>query len=221
MGIPILLPQKALRDKLLKTSLDGYDRLYEDDWLKVDDGSYEALAAIARGNKTLDIACGEGWIEHLSPTTLGSDFSFNALLKAKKNGAKHLVCCAAEYLPFPDDHFDIALCAGSFEHFADPQKALHEMARIAPMQVQTIHRELPFPFARQLRKLAAKLKNIKQQPIEMPFYFKEIKTMYDRANLKIIFHGFWTYPTNLRLFLPFLPQSLNPPSAYFIISRRK
>lgn len=218
-NIPVLIPKKALKNKALKTSLAGYQKAFQGEWQKINDGSYEILATIARGNKTLDIACGEGFIEQLSPETVAVDFSLNALIKARQNGARHLVCCTAEYLPFPKNHFDLALCAGSLEHFADPQKALNEMARVAPLQVVTVHRELPFPFARKLRSLASRIKGLKHQPIEKPLYFNELKNLYQKANLKMVFHGLWTYPTNLRLVFPFLPESLNPPCAYFIISR--
>lgn len=36
----------------------------------------------------------------------------------------------AEQLPFPDDHFDAALCCDAFHHFADRETAAAEMARV-------------------------------------------------------------------------------------------
>lgn len=40
-----------------------------------------------------------------------------------------LVCCCAEYLPFPDDSFDFATAISTFEFIADQPKALAELDR--------------------------------------------------------------------------------------------
>ena len=36
----------------------------------------------------------------------------------------------SEHLPFADDHFDATFCKGSIDHFADPARAISEMARV-------------------------------------------------------------------------------------------
>ena len=36
----------------------------------------------------------------------------------------------AEVLPFPDDHFDAALCSDAFHHFSDQETAVRELARV-------------------------------------------------------------------------------------------
>src|SRR3989344_2386142 len=143
-----ITPYKKSKSQILNES-----KHKEGSWGRVSDGSYEILASIARGNKTLDIACGEGWIENLSPQTVGLDFSLSALKKAKKNGAKYLVRANAEALPFIDDAFDLTISAGSLENIEDPKKAVKEMARVSKIQIMTVHREFDIPLIRMLRRL--------------------------------------------------------------------
>lgn len=218
--IPIILP--SIEDnKTLYDSQKQYERHFTTQGFKIPDASYEILASFAKGNKTLDVGCGEGWIEKLAPKTIGLDFSFKALLRAKKNGAKHLICASAEYLPFRDNSFDLAISAGGLEHFVDPQKALSEMARVTKIQALTVHRELPFPFSRQLRKLFFKFKKVPGQYIDNPFYWPELASMFEKANLKIIFHGLWNFPAALELVHPILLKIAPFSSCFFIVSVKR
>lgn len=206
----------------LATSQKEYDSAHKKQWHRISDGSYEILASFARGNRTLDIACGDGFIEALAPQTCGLDFSRNALLKAKKKGAKYLVQATAEYLPFKKNSFDLTLCAGSFEHFADPQKALAEMARVARMHIFTIHKEFPLPYARYLRALLLRLKGIPDQPIDHPFRFNQLQSLITRAGLHIVFNGVWTHPYDIHVLSPSLSRLITPlPSCYFVITVRQ
>lgn len=189
-------------------------------WGRISDGSYEILASFARGNRTVDIACGEGFIEQLSPDTVGVDFSISALKKAKKNGAKYLVCASAENLPFVNDSFDLSISAGSIENIENPQKAIFEMARVSKIQIMTIHREFDFPLARLFRSLLTKVFNLKHQPVEKPLKWQEIETMLKGANLKIVFKGYWTLPVNYGKVLPILPVLSKIPSCFFLISTK-
>ncbi|OGD86461.1 hypothetical protein A2Z23_00660 [Candidatus Curtissbacteria bacterium RBG_16_39_7] len=211
----------TLRNKNVATAAQGYDRLHREPWYKIPDGSYEILASIARGNKTLDIACGQGFIEELSPETVGLDFSFTSLKQARKKGAKHLVWAAAENLPFVDNAFDLSICAGSLEHFTNVQKAILEMARVSKIQVLTVHREFEFPFAPQIRILTTKLLGVKNQPIEKPLRWGELKEMLKKAKLHVIFKGFWTLPVNFGQVLKVLPVFENIPSSFFVITTKR
>lgn len=199
-------------------SMRSYDLMHKEDFGGPNDGSYEILASIARGNKTLDIACGEGLIEKLAPDTIGLEFSLNALRKAKKNGAKHLVLADAQNLPFRDNVFDLTISAGSLEHFSDPAKAISEMARVSRIQILTVHKELPFPFANLVHEAATKLMSIKHQPIEQPISRKKLEQMLKKANLHIVFKGFWTLPLNYGRVIKFLPEFNNTPSCLFYVT---
>lgn len=203
-----------------KTSLRVYDFMHKREFGGPNDGSYEILAAIARGNKTVDIACGEGLIQKLSPETIGVEFSLNALKKAKANGAKYLILADAQALPFQDNSFDIAISAGSLEHFFDPQKAINEMARVSKIQVLTVHKELPLPFASEIHSISTKLLRLKHQPIEKPVNQKKLERMLIKAGLHIVFKGVWTLPVNYGRVIKILPK-LNIPSCSFVISIKK
>lgn len=204
-------------NKSVKSQLINELKHQQGTWGRISDGSYEILASLARGNRTVDIACGEGWIEKLAPETVGVDYSISALKKAKKNGARYLVCASAENLPFIDDAFDISVCAGSLENINNPQKAIEEMARISKIQVMSVHREFSFPFARILRKLATKILKIEHQAVEKPLKWSELEKMLIAANLNIVFRGYWNLPVNYGQPANFLPVFSKIPSCFFVI----
>jgi len=204
-----------------KKSLKQYESMHKEEFGGPQDGSYEILSAIARGNKTVDIACGEGIIEKLAPETVGVEFSLNALKKAKANGGKYLVLSDAHALPFQDNAFDIAISSGNLEHFADPQTAINEMARVSKIQVLTVHRYPPFPFASLFYDLITKIFKILHQPIEKPISQKSLEKMLQIAGLHIVFKGVWTLPANYGRPIKFLPEFKNIPSCSFIISIKK
>jgi SAM-dependent methyltransferase len=212
-GIPILL----LPEEKSSHYREAYEQLHATPWQDVTDGSYDLFAAIAKGNKTLDIACGDGQVARLAPHVVSTDFSLNALLKAKRADISNLVCASAEALPFQDDSFDVSLCAGSLEHFTHPQQAILEMGRVSRIQIVTAHRQLFGP----ARTIASKILSIKNQPLDSPFSSRKLHQLFTNANLHILFQGVWTYPTNLRLVFPFLPEKMNPPSCHFVISIKK
>lgn len=201
-----------------KASHDEYNSMHKKKFGGPIDGSYEILASIARGNKSVDIACGEGIIEKFSPKTVGIDFSINALKKAKINGAKYLVHADAHALPFKDNSFDVAISTGNLEHFANPQKAIDEMTRISRVQVLTVHQFPPVPFAPLLFNVATTLLKIKHQPIEKPISQKSVIKMVENADAHVIFKGVWTLPFNYGRVIQFLPEFKTIPSANFIIS---
>ncbi|MBI2011690.1 methyltransferase domain-containing protein [Candidatus Daviesbacteria bacterium] len=190
-------------------------------WGRISDGSYEILAAFARGNKTLDIACGEGWIEALAPETVGLDFSLSALKKAKKNGAKNLVWGNAEHLPFLDNTFDLTINSGSLENIENPKKAIMEMARVSKMQIMVVHREFNLPFFRSVRNLFSFILKIKHQPVEKPLLFRELTKMLVQANLKVVYKGHWTLPLNYGRAINFLPEFSKVNSCFFVITIRQ
>lgn len=204
--------------KKTTNSLQKYEKMHQHPFGRINDGSYEILAAFARGNKTVDIACGDGFIEKLAPETVACEFSLEALKKAKKNGAKNLVQANAEYLPFADKAFDLAICAGSLEHFENPLKALKEMARISKMQILTVHKQLPLPYSNQLRSLILNLKKINDQPIDNPLSDKELEKLLIKARMHTVFKGVWTYPYDFDFIGIKVPKFLKIPSCIFVIT---
>lgn len=210
-----------IKDKITKTSQGAYDLMHKKVFESPQDGSYEILASIARGNLTVDIASGDGFIEALAPESVAVEFSKNALINAKRMGARYLVLADAHNLPFIDNAFEVSISSGNLEQFANPKKAIMEMARISKIQVLIVHREFDFPFAAQIRTLATRLLNVENQPIEHPLRAKELEKMLLSANLKIIYKGFWTLPVNYGRVFKFLPTLENIPSCLFVISIKK
>ncbi len=208
-------------NKKSEISRKQYNAIHQKSFNGPGDGSYEILACIARGNKTVDIACGQGFIEKLSSETIGVDFSLNALKKATANGAKYLVHADAHTLPFADDAFDVAISAGNLEHFTNPQQAINEMARVSKIQVLTVHRQLPIPFAEMLRNIATSLWKIRHQPIERPISQSTLERMLYNAGLHVVFKGVWTLPVNYGRVVKILPEFTNIPSCHFVIAIKK
>ena len=195
-----------------------YDSLFKHEFGGPTDGSYEILASFARGNRSIDISCGTGLIERLSPQTVGVDFSLTALKQAKKNGAKYLILADAHTLPFSNDSFDVAISSGNLEHFDNPQLALSEMARISKMQIVIVHKYPPIPYAKLMYQLVTNFFLVQHQPIERPIGIRELEKMYSRAGLHIAFKGVWTLPFNSGRVLRWLPEIKLFPSAWFVIS---
>lgn len=204
-----------------KKPLKEYDHMHNKDFGGPSDGSYEILASFAKGNKAVDIACGEGLIEKLSRETVAVEFSLKALKKARRNGAKHLVLADAHYLPFVDNTFDIAISSGNLEHFANPKKAIKEMGRIAKIQIIVFHKTPPLPFANMFHSLVTSLLKIKHQPLEHPLPAHIVEEMIQKAGLHIVYKGVWTLPVNYGKVIKWLPELKKIPSCGFIISIKK
>jgi SAM-dependent methyltransferase len=91
--------------------------------------------AVGRGTRLLDVACGTGRAAALAlarrAIVTGVDFSSRMLARARRRavGAR-FQRADAEALPFPDSSFDAVLCNFGLLHFARPEAALGEMARV-------------------------------------------------------------------------------------------
>lgn len=196
-----------------------YDSMHTIPFAPVYDGSYQVLAQMAKGNLTLDLACGDGYLASLAPdTTVALDFSYPALLKAKRNGAKHLVLADVHKLPFRDLSFDLCICSGSLEHFSNPLGALEEMHRVSRTQIIITHKPYPIPFANFVRTFILKLLHQPDQPNDRPLSLRQLHQLFSRADMYIVYEGVWTYPYNLEVISSFIPRSFYLPSCTFIIS---
>lgn len=204
-----------------KNSQKEYDKVHDKHFVGPEDGSYDILASIARGSRTVDIACGQGQIEKLAPDTVGVEFSLNALIKARKAGVKNLVLADAHSLPFRNNSFDVSISSGNLEHFANPQKAISEMARISKIQVIIVHTHPPIPLAHLIHNLITTFLKIKHQPIERPISKQNLFKMLKKSKLHIVYSGYWNLPINFGRVIKFLPEFNNFPSCNFVISIKK
>lgn len=99
---------------------------------------YERNAAIGslieKGEKVLDLACGEGvvseYIQNLGAEVIGLDISKEALKKAQERGIKVVLGDAEEKLPFKHGFFDVVFWGDNAEHLFLPGKTLEEVNRV-------------------------------------------------------------------------------------------
>lgn len=101
------------------------------------------VAAIARGSRVLDVACGTGIVARLAAdqtgdrgTVVGVDLNAGMLATARTlplpPAAARIAWCQgnATDLPWPDATFDRVLCQQGLQYFADKPAALHAMQRV-------------------------------------------------------------------------------------------
>jgi len=94
---------------------------------------------IGRGGSFLDVGCGAAALVKVAQqsfrVTVGCDVAFRWLLIARKRLQEaglqpNLVCCCADYLPFPDCAFDSVASVSLLEHVSEPAAAIREMRRV-------------------------------------------------------------------------------------------
>lgn len=202
----------------LKKSESGYDKLHNQKGFGEEEELYRAIASLLKGKKSIDIGCGSGLIEKFSSQTVGVDFSTEALKIAKKNGAKHLVKAEAENLPFKEDEFEISLSNGVLEHCFDQEKAISEMVRVSKIQIIIVHARLPWGLEYVRKPIVEGLLGLKDQPIEKPLSLRQIESMFNKSESRVVVRGIWNYidPRWLWKKLPY--GIIKIPSHHFVIA---
>jgi ubiquinone/menaquinone biosynthesis C-methylase UbiE len=102
-----------------------------------------AVAALAPGERVLDVACGTGIVSvaaaravRAQGRVVGVDLSGGMIDAARRRAREQRVANAefarmnAEHLDLPDAGFDVALCALGLMYLPDPEQALREMRRV-------------------------------------------------------------------------------------------
>ena len=102
-----------------------------------------ARAALVRGERVLDVACGTGLVAFAAADAIGADGRVvgvdlsgrmvdAARRRAQTRGVPHATFARmdAECLDLPDAAFDVALCALGLMYVPDPAQALQEMRRV-------------------------------------------------------------------------------------------
>jgi SAM-dependent methyltransferase len=82
------------------------------------------------GGPSLDVAGGTGALTRHMTDAVVADIAYSQLIN---NAASRRVQCDAEQLPFADDSFAVAASAFGVNHFPDVDRAVREMARVAPV----------------------------------------------------------------------------------------
>jgi SAM-dependent methyltransferase len=95
-------------------------------------------AVVAAGQSVLDVACGTGVVARqaaqlVGPTGTVSGVDLNPVMievaRERASTVDWRVGDAAD-LPYADERFDVALCQSALFFFADPARAVQEMARV-------------------------------------------------------------------------------------------
>lgn len=105
------------------------------------DSQSEVRAKLPPGNSTrvLDVGTRTGGLllaaAERSPEVVGIDIAFRWLIVARQRLAEagrpaQLVCCCAEFLPFPPVSFDVVLAENVLEHTARQQDLVEETHRV-------------------------------------------------------------------------------------------
>ncbi|MEC4888429.1 MAG: methyltransferase domain-containing protein [Nitrospira sp.] len=106
--------------------------------LKTIDSSVEP-GRLGAGTRVLEVGCATGGFlvaaKRRYARVVGTDIAFRWLVVARKRleecGAQvPVVCCCAEYLPFPDDSHDLVIAEGVLEHVRSQEETLHECRRV-------------------------------------------------------------------------------------------
>jgi len=94
---------------------------------------------LGSGKTCLDVGCGAGSLigaaQRSFEVVIGCDVAFRWLVLARKRlqeagATANLVCCCADYLPFPAESFDLVTAISSLEHVRDAQAVVRECARV-------------------------------------------------------------------------------------------
>jgi SAM-dependent methyltransferase len=131
--------------------------------------------------RVLDLACGDGFYtrriaERLGPggSVAGVDINRAYLSQASEEASRQsgeakidFVAASFDWLPFPDNTFDLVWCAQSLYTLPDPVVAIGHMARVlrpgglvAVLENDTLHQVcLPWPVALELPLRAAELRS--------------------------------------------------------------
>lgn len=98
--------------------------------------------------RAIDVGCGAGHyvreLIDLGFNTIGSDISLNMVTTTRTNlgnnkeKSSNLICADCEFIPFPDNYFNLVLCIGVLSYVPDEIKILKELRRIIDDKGQVI-----------------------------------------------------------------------------------
>ena len=97
-----------------------------------------AAAALRKGERVLDVACGTGIVSRLAAEQVGTNGRVVGLdlnpgmlgVARSKNPSIEWKEASAEIIPLPDESFDVVLCSLGLQFVPDKLKALREMNRV-------------------------------------------------------------------------------------------
>ncbi len=138
--------EPKLQRRIQRYGWDKAAAYYEDYWSRQLEPAQTRLLALAdlkAGERVLDVACGTGLVTlpaaaAVGPAgaVVGTDISEQMVTQVRSQAAEQNLAHArfarmdAESLDFPDESFDVALCALGLMYVPDPLAAFREMQRV-------------------------------------------------------------------------------------------
>jgi SAM-dependent methyltransferase len=89
--------------------------------------------AVGDAQRILNVGAGTGSYERSDRDLLAVEPS--AVMVSQRGGSVPVVRATAEYLPFPDHSFDVALALMTMHHWKDVHRGLAELRRVADRQI--------------------------------------------------------------------------------------
>jgi ubiquinone/menaquinone biosynthesis C-methylase UbiE len=116
----------------------SYDKHFREDDLRDTDSYYRWVLRKLQpqaGQRLLDVACGSGRLLYFARQahlqSIGLDFSFEGLkVERRLDPATRLILADGQDIPLISNSVDFLTNLGSLEHFVDPERGVHEMARV-------------------------------------------------------------------------------------------
>ena len=136
-------PSSVQQDASVPDQYDRWARIYDRFWRRYMNHTLpvvQKMAAVAPGERVLDVACGTGELLHrIAQTTPSADLTgvdlapaMVARARSKLRNVPHAQVepVDAHHLPFEDASFDVLLCANTFHYFTHPAQVLSEAQRV-------------------------------------------------------------------------------------------
>ncbi len=109
-----------------------------------------------KGSLVLDVGCGTGllfpYIAEDADLLVGLDFSSEILRQARKRAQQHssvaLLRADADFLPFPDNTFNVVFAITLLQNMPNPLHGLYEIKRVAQSEAVVIATGLKKEFSR-------------------------------------------------------------------------
>jgi len=136
-------PSPLQQDASVPNQYDRWARIYDRFWRRYMNHTLpvvQKMAAVAPGERVLDVACGTGeLLRRIAQTTPSADLTgvdlapgmvARARSKLRNEPTVQVEPADAHDLPFDDASFDVVLCANTFHYFTHPSRVLSEAQRV-------------------------------------------------------------------------------------------
>lgn len=159
------------------------------------------MAGISYGQKILDVATGTGFLA-ITMTDAGAevvatDFTISMLEKTKAalegNNNVNYALADADQLPFTSESFDGVTCRVAVHHFANPQIAFKEMARVCNAGGRVMIMDVISSEDDAKGELHNRMSKLRDPSEVRQWKRSELESMLEKSGLKVSQVGLWTH----------------------------